>query len=342
MAVLTLGCVLPLLSCSRPPIQISFVSIPEASHGGENTSGVISGRVTGSRTGDHIVIYVRPGNRWWVQPFANRPLTQIHADGSWSTNTHLGLEFAALLVADKYEAVPVIDALPPVGGKVLAVARIPAAPSAPRDTNPTHGTAATKIISFSGYEWAALNGANSNGGMQHRYDPDNVWVDSGGALHLAIHKVGKDWVCAEASTLRSLGHGSYIFHLRDIGHFEPATMLSLNTWREPTAESGVREMDIHISRWGVSGSKNGEYVMQPYYVPSNVYRFEVPAGPVISSFRWNADSVVYSTSKEERGRTVPVSSWTFTSNVPSPATSTPTSACASFRFHRPPSSRTRR
>lgn len=315
-ALCALGTLAGLAGCHSAPVAITFSAVPEVSRGGENTSGIVSGHVTGARSGDHIVIYVRPTNRWWVQPFANRPLTAIRPDGSWSTSTHLGLEFAALLVSGKYEAAPVIDSLPPVGGRVRAVARIPATAVSAKDAALLQENAAPRIVSFSGYDWLVMNGVNHNGGQMHRYDPENVWVDDRGALHLAMRRVGKEWECAEASTLRSLGNGSYRFRLRDIGHFEPATMLTLSNLRDTSEEAGSREMDIHISRWGVPGNKNGEFVMQPYYLPSNVYRFEVPPGPVTASFRWSTDSVLFSTEREGRTHPSTLSSWTFTTDIP--------------------------
>ena len=60
--------------------------------------------MTGGRGGQQVV-YARSGV-WWVQPFANAPFTAIQADGRWRTTTHLGTEYAALLVEPGYKPPP--------------------------------------------------------------------------------------------------------------------------------------------------------------------------------------------------------------------------------------------
>ena len=40
----------------------------------------------------------------------------------------------------------------------------------------------------------------------------------------------------------------------------------------------IAKWDIEISRWGDPAKKNAQYVLQPYYVASNVHRFNAPAG----------------------------------------------------------------
>ena len=53
--------------------------------------------MTGARPGQQVVLFARSGG-WWVQPMANTPFTPIQPDGTWRNSTHLGTEYAALLV----------------------------------------------------------------------------------------------------------------------------------------------------------------------------------------------------------------------------------------------------
>ena len=84
----------------------------------------ISGRVYGISprgvSSYRIVIYART-NQWYVQPFANQPLTSIESDLAWSTLTHLGEIYACLLVREGYVPLPVLSELPDPDGAVVAI-----------------------------------------------------------------------------------------------------------------------------------------------------------------------------------------------------------------------------
>ena len=82
-----------------------------AAQGGRERVDEIAGRVSGARPGQQIVVYARSGP-WWVQPWPDKPFIPIKADGTWSTPTHLGFEYAALLVDPGYHPPPTIDTAP--------------------------------------------------------------------------------------------------------------------------------------------------------------------------------------------------------------------------------------
>src|ERR1700730_13766036 len=77
--------------------SIEFSKVPPAMQGGREKVDTISGRVTGARRGQQIVVYARSGP-WWVQPWPAAPFIPIQSDSSWSTETHMGFEYAALLL----------------------------------------------------------------------------------------------------------------------------------------------------------------------------------------------------------------------------------------------------
>jgi signal transduction histidine kinase len=129
--LLVLVCLIPLGSCGReeagagPTIQ--FIKIPQAEQGGRPTLEAIEGNVTGARPGQRIVLYARSG-AWYVQPFADQPFTDIQPDSKWRNSTHLGTEYAALLVEPGYSPPAKADILPARGGGVAAVASTPGTP----------------------------------------------------------------------------------------------------------------------------------------------------------------------------------------------------------------------
>jgi hypothetical protein len=96
------------------------------------------------------------------------------------------------------------------------------------------------------------------------------------------------------------------------------------TWDEAGADDVRNELDIELSRWGIPGAKNAQYVVQPFYVPENVARFTVPAGVLTHILRWDRGTASF--------KTVPgsvvgpgsktISAHVFTSGIPTPAAET--------------------
>lgn len=294
-------------AASKPSIEFSV--IPPAAEGGPDKRAPIAGRVTGARPGQQVVLYAKAGI-WWVQPTRDEPLTSIQADSTWTNSIHLGTEYAALLVEAGFIPPPTLEVLPSEGGDVIAVKTVPGEKSE---------TAGPKILQFNGYEWQVRSVTSPRGGRINTYDTANAWTDANGFLHLRIARNAEDWTCAEVKLSRSLGYGTYVFVVRDVSHLEPAAVLSMFTWDEANAGQNHREMDIELAKWGDPASKNAQYVVQPYYVPANVVRFNAPAGTLTHSFRWEAGQAAF---KTVRGTTVNgpgvVAEHTFTTGVPAP------------------------
>lgn len=102
--------------------SIEFTTIPLAQEGGTQRLDPVEGKVDGTRPGQQIVLYARSGGLWYVQPFADQQFTTIQTDSTWRNTTHLGTEYAALLVESDYLPAAVTDVLPKQGGAVVAVA----------------------------------------------------------------------------------------------------------------------------------------------------------------------------------------------------------------------------
>ncbi|WP_051979096.1 hypothetical protein [Edaphobacter aggregans] len=290
---------------------IEFTQIPPTSPGGPDRVAYVRGRVHGVLPGQRIVLYAHAGS-WWVQPLTDQPFTPVEPDGSWQNSTHLGTEYAALLVGPEYHPATTLDSLPSPGGSVIAVATATSQPLPPLEARTVH---------FSGYDWEARRIAGDRNGSPNTYDPANAWTDQNGFLHLRVSGTPKQWLCSEVIQTRSFGYGTYQFTLQDVSPMEPALALSLFTWDESAAgEPSRREVTIEFSRWGDPASKNGQFVVQPYYVPANVSRFEAPAGPITASFRWEPGKLFFQAVSVGRvareARTI--ASHLFTSGVPTP------------------------
>jgi signal transduction histidine kinase len=106
---------------------VEFSLIPDAETGGTMRLEPVEGRVFNARPGQQIVLYARSGN-WYVQPFTDQPFTKIEANSSWRNTTHLGTEYAALLVEPNYMPPPEISVLPGKDGAVLAIAVVDGTP----------------------------------------------------------------------------------------------------------------------------------------------------------------------------------------------------------------------
>jgi hypothetical protein len=286
--------------------------IPPAVEGGPDTLDILEGRATGAAPGQFVVLYAR-NSTWWLQPLVSQPFTQLRGDGSWTNSTHVGTEYAALLVDPGYRPATNLAELPPTGNGVAAVAS--ARGSAP-------GTV-SKMISFSGYEWRLRTVASDRGGRS-QYDPANASVDSTGALHLRISRKGDDWSCVEVALNRSFGYGTYSISVRDTSQLEPAAVFSVFTYDYAGGAQNNREMGVETSRWGDTGSQNAQFVLQPFFVPANAARFPAPAGPLTYSMRWETGRLSFRTVQglhaDEKARAV--AEHVFTSGVPSPGTET--------------------
>src|SRR6185369_4718784 len=105
---------------NRASPSIEFTHIPPAAQGGKERLDTISGRVTNALPKQQIVIYAHSG-QWWVQPEPDRPFIPINADATWSTETHLGFEYAALLVDADYHPLPTMDVAPTQGPSIALV-----------------------------------------------------------------------------------------------------------------------------------------------------------------------------------------------------------------------------
>lgn len=291
---------------TKPAIEIT--ETPTADSGGPVQMAFIEGRVSGAKPGEQIVLYARSGI-WWIQPFGSQPYTQIQPNSSWRNSTHLGTEYAALLVEPGFHAATKLKSLPPVGNGVVSVATAPGKPGKP---------IVSKMVHFSGYDWRVRTTGTGRGGHVNVYDPENVWTDGKGFLHLRIQERNGIWLCAEVSLVRNLGYGSYVFVVRDTSHLGPSAALELYTADDFRTSDVPNEMNIQLGRWGITDSQNAQYVVQPFYVSENLVRFMAPAGVLTHILRWEPGHASFRTVRGSDLHGAKVNEHVFTSGVPAP------------------------
>jgi signal transduction histidine kinase len=108
--------------------SIEFSVVPWAETGGTMRLDTIEGRVFNARPEQRVVLYTRSGN-WYVQPFADQPFTKIEANSNWQSPTHLGTEYAALLVEPGFVPPAETSVLPNKSETVIAVAVVRGTPN---------------------------------------------------------------------------------------------------------------------------------------------------------------------------------------------------------------------
>lgn len=294
-------------------MEIVLEQIPVAGVGGASTMAPIRGRVKGAKPGQRVVLYAKSG-LWWVQPFGNRMFTEIRSDGSWQNETHLGSDYAALLVEPGYVAPKKAADLPQEGNGVVVLVT----QAGRKDSTPVPSPSVP--LHFSGYEWEVNQRPTDSAGVMFENRASNVNVDDKGRLHLRIAREGSRWTCAELQLKRSLGYGTYSFQFQELPVFEPPTVLSLLTWDDRADSQNHRELDIELSQWGDGAAKDAQFVVQPYYVPANSFRFQRGIEAQEHRFRWEPGRVVFE-SVNRRGNHV-LARQAFTSGIPTPGEET--------------------
>jgi hypothetical protein len=309
LLVVLVGLGMATAACGNSAVapSITFTKIPPAAKGGPDLLDTIEGRVGGARPGQRLVIYNR-SSIWWIQPSPNEPFATIREDSTFSVKTHLGTEYAALLVEPDHQPPATLDNLPREGGSVVRLVVVPGDPKA---------KPARKTLQFGGYEWT-VRAAPSDRGGKNRYDPANAWTNGDGALHMRIAGTPGKWTCAEVSLTRSFGYGLYTFTVDDISALDPAARFAIFTWDGPAVAQYGREMAITIGRHGERPEDNARYIVEPVDLPANRSSFSAPAGVLTHQLRWEPDRATFRTFRGAGagGDARPIAEHVFTSGVP--------------------------
>ena len=126
--------------------------------------------------------------------------------------------------------------------------------------------------------------------------------------------------------------------MRDTSRLEPAAAFVMFTFDYSGADQNYREVNVEISRWGDPASNNAQYVVQPYFLPTNVSRFTAPAGLLTHSFRWEPGRLSFRTQRgaDAGAGARAVAEHVFTSGVFSPGIESVRMALYVFRSSKVP------
>lgn len=132
--------------------------------------------------------------------------------------------------------------------------------STPQSESAANARAAA-TIQFSGYTWTVKNITGGPG--PNVFNPNNVWVDASGRLHLKITKntATGQWNCAEIYSTQNFGFGSYQWQVEGaIDKFDRNIVLGLFNY---SGRNEFDEMDIEFARWGNNAWPNLNYTVWP-------------------------------------------------------------------------------
>ncbi len=282
---------------------IRLTSVPEWGNASANLYGKVSVNPQAYKVAG--LIFLEEAGGWWTKPSFASPTVPIAADSSFVLDfTGGGLDRYAtrlltVLVPNAYQ-VPVfggVGTLPEdfLNHPYAIVAR-------------PHGD---RNLEWAGVNWTVKrtvdNIAISPGPNIFDSGENNVFVDGNSDLHLKIINQSGQWLCSELIADTSLGYGTYTFDLKSrVDNFDLNTILGIFTWDDiseyaiPVPEDYFREYDIEFGYWSVPGNDVGQYVIQPWTSPQNIYRF--PMGSEINTIHqwiWEKDVITFRSLRED-------------------------------------------
>ena len=159
--------------------------------------------------------------------------------------------------------------------------------------------AADKTVQFSGYTWIVRPAETGGGPGPNNWDPNNVWVDTAGNLHLALTQKNGQWTCAELYTQKSLGFGRYQFWLNSrVDKLDPNVVLGLFPYPDASlGPDGTNEIDIEFARWGNPAWPNLNYTVWPgrtgFQPTSQTSNFVLNGDYSTHRFTWTSKNVTF-------------------------------------------------
>jgi hypothetical protein len=164
-----------------------------------------------------------------------------------------------------------------------------------------------RILQFSGYTWLVESSNDLSEGPGTNLFSDsneNVWFDSNGRLHLKITQRNNKWYCSKLSLLSSPGYGKYIFYLDSrVDQLDMNVVGGLFSYK-----SDIEEIDVEFSKWGLAGSNNAQFSVQPAQLASNkkAYNILLSSSQSTHWFNWQKDRIDFA-SIQGHSSTLPAS-----------------------------------
>jgi hypothetical protein len=170
-----------------------------------------------------------------------------------------------------------------------------------------------RTLEFAGYTWVVHRGYGGPGPNRFSDSTESVSVDDAGQLHLKIRRIGDAWYSSEVYTQESLGYGTYRFQLAsDAERYDPRIVVGLFTYLDD-----LHEVDIELTRQGDAQAPDGNYTVQPWYIPGNMAKFELGSHALSThAYEWRPDSIFFQSLDGHHvnppGPGAVISDWTYT------------------------------
>ena len=149
-----------------------------------------------------------------------------------------------------------------------------------------------RTIQFAGHIWNVKSGYGGPGPNNWSNDTQSVWVDSDGALHLKIRKIGDTWYCAEVYSTEYTTYGLHRFYIASkVDDIDKNAVAAVFLYANDTTE-----IDIEFTKWGVDNpDANAQYVVQPYNAEGNIHTFPMTLSTDSSThlFDWQPSSIFF-------------------------------------------------
>ena len=193
-----------------------------------------------------------------------------------------------------------------------------------------HAQNRLKTLRFGGYEWEVRESKHEGPGPND-WNADNVRVDNKGALHLKITRHAGQWTCAEITSKRKFGFGTYQFNLVGrIDRLDPNLVLGLFNYPTPDlGKDGTNEIDIEFAHWGNSKFPIGNYTVWPaksgIAQSSKTFDFSLASlkankSETVQRFLWKKDEIRFqSFAGSPEKNTVPFGDYLFKPENPTEA-----------------------
>jgi hypothetical protein len=152
-----------------------------------------------------------------------------------------------------------------------------------------------RTLAFAGLTWEVKAGIGLGPGNNNwSDDPQSVWVDDAGKLHLKIRKVGNRWYSAQVNAVGYTTYGVHRFYVETPTHnLDQDVVLGLFLYRDDD-----HELDVEISRKGQPQGENAKFAVQPYFRRGHRESFNlIWDGPALYEINWQP-AAVYFASRE--------------------------------------------
>jgi uncharacterized protein (TIGR03437 family) len=178
-----------------------------------------------------------------------------------------------------------------------------------------------RSIDFSGERFFVKRAVEPVGPGPNRFSDSeqSVFLDSQGYLHLKLLRINGEWHSAEVYTAKKVGFGTYTLIFVVPPGMHPCQVFGAYTWAE--AETNSRELDaVEVSRFcDPQAQGNSQVVVQPFDLPGNRKRFDLPAGVAVTQvMKWDESGVAFQSFAGDSPSGVPIHEWTFLGAVTSP------------------------